>query len=233
MSNNLIKIDCQHPTMQLSLVLIAFLLSLNCFAQQSDIILFNGKIFTADKKQLYAEAIAITGNKIAAVGKNAVIEKLAGAKTKKINLEGKTVVPGFNDAHTHVGPHYPARRFEFIKNPTDPTPWVIIKDSIQKIVQEIPAGMLIRSEINPDLLEDSRVRRKALDSIAPNNPVILSAWTGHGKICNSAALQLLSFNEHTSFEAGKLQKDEAGKLNGVMEEYACYIINSILVDKLS
>ena len=99
-------------------------------------------------------------------------------------------------------------------------------------MQTIPTGMLIRSEINPDLLEDNRARRKALDSIAPNNPVILSAWTGHGKICNSAALQLLGFNEQTSFAAGKLQKDEAGELNGVMEEYACYIINSILADKL-
>ncbi len=76
------------------LILIAFLLSLNCFAQQPDIILFNGKIFTADKKQLYAEAIAITGNKISAIGKNTAIEKLARSKTKKINLEGKTVVPG-------------------------------------------------------------------------------------------------------------------------------------------
>lgn len=219
--------------MQLPLILIAYLFSLNCFAQQPDIILFNGKIFTADKKQLYAEAIAITGNKIAAVGKNAVIEKLAGTKTKKINLEGKTVVPGFNDAHTHVGAHYPTRRFEFIRNPTDPTPWEIIKDSIQKIVQEIPAGMMIRSEINPDLLEDTRARRKALDSIAPDNPVILSAWTGHGKICNSAALQLLGFDENTSFVAGKLQKDEAGRLNGIIDEYACYIVNSILVEKLS
>lgn len=84
------------------LILTSFLLSLNCYAQQPDIILFNGKIFTADKKQLYAEAISIRGNKILDVGKNTIIEKLAGAKK---NLEGKTVVPGFNDAHTHVGAH--------------------------------------------------------------------------------------------------------------------------------
>ena len=217
----------------LLLILSAFLLSLNCFTQQPDIILYNAKIFTADKKQLYAEAIAITGNKIAAVGKNAVIEKLAGSGTKKINLEGKTVVPGFNDAHTHVGANYPARRFEFIKNPTDPTPWDIIKDSIQEIVQEVPAGVMIRSAINPDLLEDTRARRKALDSIAPNNPVILSAWTGHGQICNSAALQLLGFDENTSFAAGNLQKGEDGKLNGILEEYASFITNNILAGKLS
>ena len=214
-------------------ILTAFSLSFNCFAQEPDIILYNGKIFTSDKKQLYTEAIAITGRRISAVGKNEVIQKLAGSKTNKINLKGKTVVPGFNDAHTHVGAHYPARQFEFIKQPTDPTPWEIIRDSIQKIVTEIPDGMMIRSEINPDLLEDPRVRRKALDSIAPKNPVILSAWTGHGKICNSTALQLLGFDENTSFAAGKLQKEKNGKLNGVIEEYSGYITNSILVDKLS
>lgn len=216
----------------LLLILTVFIFAASSIAQQPDIILYNGKIFTADKKQLYAEAVAITGNKISAVGKNAAIEKLAGSTTKKINLKGKTVVPGFNDAHTHAGAHYPSRRFEFIKNPADPTPWETIKDSIQKIVTEIPAGMMIRSEINPDLLEDTRARRRTLDSIAPNNPVILSAWTGHGKICNSAALQLLGFDESTSFAAGKLHKDEAGRLNGIIDEYACYIVNSILVEKL-
>jgi predicted amidohydrolase YtcJ len=216
----------------LLLILTVFALIANSVAQQPDFILYNGKIFTADKKQLYAEAVAITGNKISAVGKNAAIEKMAGPKTKKINLNGKTVVPGFNDAHTHPGAHYPSRRFEFVKNPGDPTPWETIKDSLQAITKEIPAGTMIRSEINPDLLEDTRARRKALDSIAPDNPVILSAWTGHGKICNSAALQLLGFDEGTSFAAGKLHKDKAGRLNGIIDEYACYIVNSILTEKL-
>jgi predicted amidohydrolase YtcJ len=223
-----------NKTMRTLLFILAvFVLAINSAAQQPDIILYNGKIFTADKNQLYAEAIAITGNKISAVGNNAAIEKLAGSTTKKINLKGRTVVPGFNDAHSHAGAHFPSRRFEFTKNPTDPTPWETIKDSIQKIVKEIPVGMMIRTEINPDVLEDSRARRKNLDSIAPNNPVILSAWTGHGKICNSAALQLLGFDEHTSFAAGKLHKDEAGRLNGIIDEYACYIVNSKLVENLS
>jgi predicted amidohydrolase YtcJ len=73
------------------------------FAQQADIILTNGKIFTSDTTQLYVQALAIKGNKILAVGSNATVEKLASGKTKKINLKGKTVVPGFNDAHDHLG----------------------------------------------------------------------------------------------------------------------------------
>ena len=88
-----------------------FLLSLLIFlfgktdllAQKADLILTNGKIFTSDTSGLYKEALAIKGNKILAVGNNAAIEKLFAPGTKRIDLKGRTVVPGFNDAHDHLG----------------------------------------------------------------------------------------------------------------------------------
>ena len=83
------------------LISIATFIRISSFAQSADIIFTNGKIFTADEKQLYVQALAIKGNKILATGTNAAIEKLASAKTKKIDLKGKTVVPGFNDQHDH------------------------------------------------------------------------------------------------------------------------------------
>ncbi|MFC0774061.1 hypothetical protein [Terrimonas alba] len=73
----------------------------NVSAQSADIILINGKIFTSDTSKLYVQAIAIKGNKILATGNNAAIEKLTTSKTKRIDLKGKTVVPGFNDQHDH------------------------------------------------------------------------------------------------------------------------------------
>ena len=87
-------------------------------AQKADIILTNGKIFTSDSSQLYVPAIAIKNNKILAVGTNQDIEKLASGKTKQIDLKGKTVVPGFNDAHDHLGwliptPHSIITKFSF------------------------------------------------------------------------------------------------------------------------
>jgi predicted amidohydrolase YtcJ len=84
-----------------SLLLISILFHINVSAQSAGIILTNGKIFTSDSTQLYVQALAIKGNKIIAAGSNASIEKIASIKTKRINLEGKTVVPGFNDAHDH------------------------------------------------------------------------------------------------------------------------------------
>jgi predicted amidohydrolase YtcJ len=201
-------------------------------AQKADIILTNGKIFTSDTTRLYVQALAIKANKIMATGADEKIKKLTGSKTQIIDLKGKTVVPGFNDAHAHVGPNYPAYRFQLTDNPLAPTPWTIIKDSIIKIVKRISAETFIIVSINPDLLGDTAVRRKTLDGIAPQNPVMLNPWTGHGKILNSAALKFFGYNEQTSFEGGRLDKDANHELTGLLEEYAQYRIGAEFSSKL-
>ena len=201
-------------------------------AQSPDIILHNGKIFTANKIHKYAEAIAITGDRISAIGQNDAVTKLKGANTQMIDLGGKTVVPGFNDAHSHTGPEYPARHFEILKMPGDPTPWENIRDSIRKIVKEVPAGTLIRTTIDAAILDDPRVRIKSLDSLAPLHPVLLASWTGHGVIGNSKAFELLGLTDKSVFLGGKLQKDPNGNFNGIMEEYAEFRISALLADKM-
>lgn len=206
--------------------------SLLVFAQKADIILYNGKIFTSDKKKLYQEALAIKGDKIVAVGKNDVITKMAGSTTKKIDLKGKTVIPGFNDAHDHTGPDYPARRFVLQNLPTDPTPWETVKDSLLRLVQEVPVGTLIKTTINPDLFDDERARLQTLDSIAPLHPVILAAWTGHGVIVNSKAMELFGFSADTKALGGQVEMNAGGKPNGILHEYAAYPISAILAGKM-
>lgn len=91
----LLKIIC------LQLFLFLFCQPKKATAQQADLIPTNGEIFTSDDKQLYVQALGIRGNKILATGSNAAIAKLATSKTKRIDLKGKVVVPGFNDAHDH------------------------------------------------------------------------------------------------------------------------------------
>ena len=178
------------------------------------------------------QALAIKGNKIIAAGADEAIKKFVSSKTQIIDLKGKTVVPGFNDAHTHVGPNFPAYRFQLTDNPLEPTPWTIIKDSLIKIVKRIPAETFIIISINPDLLGDTAVRRKTLDSIAPKNPVMLSVWTGHGKILNSAALKFFGYNEQMFFEGGRSDKDANHELTGLLEEYAQYRIGAEFSNKL-
>lgn len=201
-------------------------------AQSPDLILYNGKIFTADQKQLYVQAVAIRGERITAVGGNTIITKMKGKDTKMIDLQGKTVIPGINDAHSHTGPEYPSRYFNLQQLPTDPTSWERISDSITKIVKDVPAGTLIRSVINPDLFADSRACRAGLDLISGSHPVILSAWTGHGTLCNSKALALLGFDEQSTYLGGWFSKDADQKNSGIINEYASYRISSILNARL-
>src|SRR5436189_2724065 len=107
------------------LVIFSLVMQERMLAQKADIILTNGKIFTADTAHLYVQALAIKGNKIIAAGADEAIKKFVSDKTQSIDLEG-TVVPGFNDAHDHVGPNYPAYHLQLTDNPLSPTPWAII-----------------------------------------------------------------------------------------------------------
>ena len=200
---------------------------------QANLILYNGKIFTSDKQQPWAEAIAIKGERILAVGKNNAILKLKAGTTKLIDLEGRVVTPGFNDAHSHTGPNFPQRRFSVSPDPAGPTPWEAIKDSIIKIAKEVEPGTMISANINPDLLRDTRARKRSLDSLTPAHPVILSSWTGHGRIANSAALKLIGYTENTKMLGGRLDLSDQQELSGLLEEYAGFQVSVALSKKLT
>lgn len=189
---------------------------------QADLILHNGKIFTADTSKPWAEAVAIQGKVIVAVGKTEDILKWKADSTKMIDLKGKTVLPGFNDAHCHIGPEKGFHSIVFSQDMISPTPWPVLKDSIAVYVKRYPKGSWIFASVNSEIFEDLSIRRKRIDSIAPNHPVILRANTGHGAIMNSRAMQLLGVNENTRVAGGEFEKDNEGRLTGFCSEYAGY-----------
>jgi hypothetical protein len=212
--------------MKLGLVIL-FLCSCVVGRGQPDLILYNGKIFTSNKRALWAAAMAIKGQRISAIGSSDVVLKLKGPGTRLIDLQGHVVVPGFNDAHTHIDPTYPAREIDLWHDPLQPTSWEAVRDSVLRVVEQVPPGTWITSTINPDLFDDKRAQRFSLDSIAPHHPVILSAWTGHGKLLNSHALTLTGLTEESVSPGGWLRKTDRGDLTGHVEEYAGFKIYSI------
>src|SRR5689334_9333059 len=87
------------------LIAVVALVPVAVLAQSApDVIIHHAKVFTGDPAHRFAEAVAIQGNKIVAVGTNAAITAMANDKTNSIDAGGRVVVPGFNDAHTHQGP---------------------------------------------------------------------------------------------------------------------------------
>lgn len=179
----------------LLLVLIFLLQQTKSVAQKADIILFNGKIFTSDTSKLFIEALAIKGNKILATGNNKAIKNLSTPKTKKIDLKGKTVVPGFNDAHDHLGFLIPVGQFFFTEFSVPGLSKEAVIDSLARLVKKATSHQWIQGTIGLTVFNDTSVRRRLLDRIAPNNPVALQIMWGHGMIVNSKALREVNISD--------------------------------------
>lgn len=216
------------------LLLVSISISISVSAQQNapDLILYNGKIFTSDAEKPNAEAIAIRGERISAVGSNAEIKKLAGANTRLIDLQGRTVIPGINDAHAHfsmdkAGFDLPLKNF-------DPS-WEETKTAIKAAVKETPAGTWIFGSVFSKVMVNEEVTRAALDKIAPNHPVLLSSPTGHLKIFNSKAMPFLQISDEQADPlGGNFERvGNTKKVNGRFSEYAAFRQGRLFTEEAS
>ncbi len=196
------------------------------FAQSADIILTNGKIFTSNTSQLYVQALAIKKNLIIAVGNNQDIKKLATGKTKKIDLKGKTVIPGFNDAHDHLGFLIPVGQFYFTEFSVPGPSKKDVIDSLVRIVKKASPNQWIQGTIGLTVFNDTSIRRHFLDSIAPDNPLALLIMWGHGMIVNSRALKEVGLSDSANDPLSGWYDRKAGTkyLTGVLYEEAQFPI---------
>ncbi len=186
-----------------------------------DLILTGGKIFTADSTRPWAEAEAVRGERITAVGSTAAITRLAGPRTRRIALGGRVVVPGFNDAHEHVGAAEYGVSFSMGAEPM-PDPGVAeVLDSLRALAGRTLAGTWLHTVVGLRVLEDTAARRTALDRVAPNHPVLLWVWTGHDMVVNTAGLRALGIPEDVRDPLGGHHvRDAAGRLTGHLDDYA-------------
>ena len=197
--------------------LCALAMSALSFGQQSppDLILVNGKIFTSNAANPYVQALAVRGERIVATGTSEKIQALAAAGTKKIDLGGRTVIPGINDAHLHLWIH-PANWIQLQLPGPDPS-WSELKAAIVKA----PKGVGLMADIGLNVFYDTEVNRDSLDQIAPDQPVMLSTLTSHAAILNSAALRVLGVREDQPDPlGGRYERSQEGRLTGVLREYA-------------
>ena len=203
--------------MRFAIIAAGGLLLSACAAAGPDTVLFNGKIFTASDAQPWAQALAIKGERVVAVGDSATILALAGSATRRLDLGGRTVVPGFNDAHQHIEITPPATDLVLPDEPTLPQ----IAGAIASAMPAAPPGQLLRGVIGETAWSDPAFTRDWLDGLAPNHPVWLTGFTGHGVLLNSAALALVDLKDEVRDpDGGRYGRDARGRLNGRLEEYA-------------
>ncbi|MHB1329854.1 MAG: amidohydrolase, partial [Gemmatimonadales bacterium] len=185
-------------------------------------LLYNGKIFTADFDRPWAEALLVRGDRIVAVG--TTDELLAGlaASSEAIDLRGRVVVPGFDDAHDHVTPGFPSEPVATSGGPMPDPTFREVVNSLRAAVTRVPAGTRLVVRVGERVLGDYRARRPALDAVAPNHPVQLRGWSGHGMVVNSAELAAAGIGDTVVDPQGGWFERAGRRLTGRMDEYAMF-----------
>ena len=179
-----------------------------------DLLFHNGSIATIDASHTVASAIAISGERIVAVGGEELLESYAADET--IDLAGRFMMPGFIDSHTHLRGR-PPRYVDLTKTASIEE----IKGLVSAKAVELGAGEWITGYgwSEDFLAEQRRPVRTDLDEAAPDNPVLLTRAGGHSASMNSMALRLAEVTEGTSDpEGGVIEKGEDGRLNGIIRE---------------
>lgn len=198
---------------------------------RADLVLKNAGVITMDPARPRAELVAIRGDKILRVGGNDELEAVSGAKTRVIDCRGKTVVPGFNDAHCHV--------LSFVRKllSTDLSPLSAgsiagIKGIIRRQARNTPRGKwLTGTDYNEFYLAEKRhPTRWDLDEAVPHHPVLLVHRSLHACVLNSLALKLAGITGETPEPPGGLiERDlKSGEPNGLLFEMLGYIREKVL-----
>ena len=185
----------------------------------ADLIIVNGQVLTVDAKNSRAEAVAIRGNTIAAVGTSAQIRKMAGPQTRIIDAGGRSVVPGFNETHVHATG---ASRGEVSQPFIQLNSIGEIKDWVRARAKQVGTGGWVQlPRVDVTRIREGRLPNKAdLDEAAPNIPTVYT-WQYANRniqILNNAAIKAAGITKATVAPKGcTLHFTPAGEFTGKME----------------
>jgi predicted amidohydrolase YtcJ len=198
-------------------------------SEEPETVLYNGKFWTLDQAQPRAQAVAISGGRFAAVGSNAEVLPLAGARTRKIDLAFKSVLPGFNDAHAHPV----ASGVEHLhKVACDKDSIEQIQAALHERAQQTPPGQWVLGFLYDDGKTPRPLNRHDLDQAAADRPVLVQHRGGHTAFVNSLALQLAQVNDQTPDPAGgRFEHDAEGHLTGFVGDAAAKVFLKLIPDK--
>ncbi|MEW6209186.1 MAG: amidohydrolase [Acidobacteriota bacterium] len=203
------------------------------FSQTSraDLALINGKVWTGNKAQPWAEAIASRGERVIAVGTSAEIKKLVSSNTRVIDLQGRLAVPGFIDDHTHFidgGSHLLSVELRDAKSQEE------FARRIKDHAAKLPAGRWITGgDWDHELWPGGPLPTKELiDRHTPNNPVFVTRLDGHMGLANSVALKMAGITKETKDPpGGAIVRDaRTGEPTGVLKDNAMSLVYRVIPD---
>lgn len=196
-----------------------------------DLILHHGRIITVDAQDRVAQAIAIRGDRIIAVGTDAEVLRLAGSGTRRIDLGGRAVTPGLLDAHAHFSGGATDRYFLLdvgypaVKSIAD------IVAAVRARAATRPAGSFIEGAgwDEGKFAERRMITAADLDAASPSHPVVLTNTTGHYVVANSLALRMANITRDTPDPAnGTIDRHADGTPTGVLKESAQGLVQRLI-----
>jgi len=196
----------------------------------ADLVLYNANVVTLDTNYPRAQLAAIRDGKVLAVAGNEVLKEFRGSRTIVIDCQGKTVLPGFNDAHCHlvalakslVSPNLGPAKVHSILD---------IQKEIRKLTQDLPPGNWIRAEGYNEfyLAEKRHPTRWDLDKATSVHPVELTHRSGHAHVLNSLALALVGISRETPEPLGGIiERDwETGEPDGLLYDMGNFLAKKV------
>ena len=189
---------------------------------QAETIFTSGRIHTLNPEQPEAEALAIRAGVITAVGDTDTITATAGPQTQRIDLDGKVVLPGFHDMHVH--PLFAGVRQTECKIEQGST-LEQIQHEVQSCIGRADTGSWITGGQWDAHAIGQIPDRSMLDSVSPDNPVLLSDTSGHSAWANSRALAIAGVTADTPDpEGGIIERDSGGEPTGILREAAIMLV---------
>ncbi len=191
---------------------------------ETDLVVFNAKVYTVDSRAPKAEAFAIKSGRFTAVGTTAEVRSLIGKGTQQFDAKGMTIVPGFIDCHNHAPGEVLV--YEVLVG----NPYVVEFVTIDSIVEKLrakaaqtPAGTWVEGYFFDDTkVKDKRLLNvRDLDRVSQDHPVVVHHRGGHTSFYNSKAFQTADVNRQTpNPPGGTFDRDASGALNGRVTDLA-------------
>jgi predicted amidohydrolase YtcJ len=214
------------------LIVSVMILSFNCAKKEpADLVLKNGKIITVDESKPEAQALAVRGDLVVAVGSDKDIEPYIGDATQVIDLNGMLAIPGFIESHGHftgVGRAKMQLNLMKVKN------WDEVIAMVAKAVEDAKPGEWIQGrgwhqekwDTTPEPNIDGLPYHHSLSKVSPDNPVWLSHASGHASYANAKAMELAGITKDTPDPpGGEIVRDPDGNPIGVFRETAQRLVS--------
>lgn len=183
-----------------------------------DAIYFNAKVWTGDAEPEFAEAFAVEGERLSAVGTNAQIRSLADDSTRFIDLAGELVVPGFIDNHTHFQAASRALSAVNLRDAATPAEFA---RRIAARAKQRPGEWILLGNWDHELWGATLPTREWIDGGTGDTPVLVQRLDGHMGLANSAALKLARIDDKTPDPpGGTIVRDQRGRPTGLLKDTA-------------